>query len=388
MEYSSLPDSKTFCVLPWIHLVFGFNEQIKPCCKFQASNFPQAQSKSLSEVFDGPIFHNIREKMLAGEKIDGCWKCYEAEKVNQKSMREIANSDFKKIWSETPKIKYLELMLDNVCNLKCRSCSSGYSTSWYQDEVELGRAPTWNRLFTQDISKLSQEGVFNHLTKIKIMGGEPFLSPSHGDLLKSLDHLERLPKMHLEYNTNATMKVSQQVLTYWSKLSAISIDFSLDGYKHKNDFFREGSSWENVISNIHWFIENVRCKQVFFSIHTVVSVYNLNDIIMIDDWLEAEFPGLMLTKGVAVFPSWLDIRNFPEDQKQKALSLYKKIISENKISESRAGFYRLIQQFLEKPQQISFEEFVKMDKKLNEIRKRKLEDYDPELARFLNLYRE
>ena len=56
------------------------------------------------------------------------------------SLRQQLNEAYKdKLDLDNPKIFYLEVGLSNACNLKCVTCASNYSTSWYEDDLELKR---------------------------------------------------------------------------------------------------------------------------------------------------------------------------------------------------------------------------------------------------------
>ena len=74
--------SKTFCVMPWINVSTDPDGTIIPCCisrdvikKSDGTPYNLGHDK-IEDFFNSPDFVNIREKMLKGEKVDGCSQCY------------------------------------------------------------------------------------------------------------------------------------------------------------------------------------------------------------------------------------------------------------------------------------------------------------------------
>ena len=69
--------------------------------------------------------------MLAGKQISGCEQCYTAEQHGAESGRQEAIRMFGR--PTEAKLKLLGISFDNLCNLKCRGCSTPSSHMWNDD---------------------------------------------------------------------------------------------------------------------------------------------------------------------------------------------------------------------------------------------------------------
>ena len=123
---------------------------MKPCCRFDFHNSEYVQGDtylfnefnvaltSLTSGQNSSIWQDIRNKMIAGENVAGCHKCYKEEGTAGHSMRTYENSLRNKNNQEqledktltSPKIQYLEMTFGNYCNLKCRTCNADLSSTW------------------------------------------------------------------------------------------------------------------------------------------------------------------------------------------------------------------------------------------------------------------
>ena len=145
--------SKTYCPLPFNHLYVHPTNMASVCCAFQKGaekrgGLPNIKDyKNLGDHLNHPFIQDIQQKMLKGEKVDGCATCYYAEEHGYQSMREKEIEtwhietfrDFTPPDLENPKLEFLEMTFGNYCNLACRTCHSDLSHSWIDDEAELTR---------------------------------------------------------------------------------------------------------------------------------------------------------------------------------------------------------------------------------------------------------
>ena len=128
-------DNKFFCFYPFRAIDILADSSAVPCCRFDerfSENLSYVNDKnSISDAFNSEYFNNLRNKMLAGEKVNGCWKCYKEDDSGVKSMRVGANQ----YMQETTEIdlEYLEIESGRFCNLKCRSCSPTVSSGFHKE---------------------------------------------------------------------------------------------------------------------------------------------------------------------------------------------------------------------------------------------------------------
>ena len=98
--------------------------RVKPCCRFLEDYRPKdhtLDNYSIQEIFDSDFQNDLRKRILAGERLEGCTRCYEEEDNNKKSLRMRLNEHpkvgAKTVDTENYKLEYLELSLSNDLSL-------------------------------------------------------------------------------------------------------------------------------------------------------------------------------------------------------------------------------------------------------------------------------
>ena len=64
--------------------------RVKPCCRFLEDHRPKnhtLDNHSIQDIFDSDFQNDLRKRILAGERLEGCTRCYEEEDNNKKSLR-------------------------------------------------------------------------------------------------------------------------------------------------------------------------------------------------------------------------------------------------------------------------------------------------------------
>ena len=151
----------TWCVLPWIHLCVRTDNVLKPCCRFISSseiegiNLDDIDKQGLGAMQAEP-FVNLRNRMLQGKRSQGCQKCYSQESKNSgvvKSMRQQHNSQWEDITRENctehfTEVRYIEMAVDNICNLQCKMCDSRDSSKLINRDIYLKNTVYKNKTVT------------------------------------------------------------------------------------------------------------------------------------------------------------------------------------------------------------------------------------------------
>lgn len=154
-------EKKTFCILPWVHLDLNPNGTLKICCKAQSAlqgdnGAASLYRYSIAEIWNSADMCRIRKAMLAGEVLKECIVCYNEEKTIGSSYRTRQNTEWLSSFpilssvversavrggqvSELP--MYYQINPGNLCNLKCRMCSSTFSSQIERDPVHRQWAP-------------------------------------------------------------------------------------------------------------------------------------------------------------------------------------------------------------------------------------------------------
>ena len=281
--------SDAWCVLPWVHLCIRTDNILKPCCRYLSEaptnelgiNLDMIQSNGVAAL-NNTKFSAIRKKMLAGERLAGCKKCHIQEDhykdTGRPSMRMTLNARFNSVTpnvcsTEFHSVRYIEMGIDNICNLQCKMCSSMFSSRLINRDTVLGN-PVYKKL-EPNFQKLDNVDLSN-LEYVKILGGEPFITPN---FVKFLDYLMlrvNPANVEIEIASNGTVAPSNEVIDKLNMFKMLHIYVSLDSYSKSNDYQRYGGSYIQTFDNAALYRKVF--KNVEVSFHTVVSILTANDL--------------------------------------------------------------------------------------------------------------
>ena len=290
-QHHRLVDSDHFCMIPWIHLHGWPDGNAYPCCLGEAE-YPigNLKKQTLEEIWNGEQIKTMRRNMIEDKPCKECTRCYEQESAGFSSMRNNANKNFGHNILDVDKtlpdgtnpefaIKYWDIRFSNVCNLKCRSCGSIFSSRWYEDDVKLNIGkPLRPRIQYAGKHELDiweqMEPHIPYLEQIYFAGGEPLIMEEHNRILKKLI-AEKNTKVKLIYNTNLMeLKYKKQsVLDLWKHFDSVCVAASLDDMNDRANMIRSGTKWDKIEDNILELKQE--CPHVDFMISPTLSVMNI-----------------------------------------------------------------------------------------------------------------
>jgi sulfatase maturation enzyme AslB (radical SAM superfamily) len=324
-------NSKTFCILPFIHMQVKPTGQMKPCCRFEFHNTEYltpdksyyfdahnvSSDVSMTESLNSEVWEDIRQTLLKNEPVAGCNKCYKEESISGFSMRtnenRIRNNDVHDAPSydvSKPVIKYLEMTFGNYCNLKCRTCNADLSSTWWEDEntlVDSGKYPDrFYYIRTRTSKTISipfnwRPEDFVHVEEIKFTGGEPMIHPDFLRLMDMLIDLDVAKNIKLDVFTNCSWIPGEKYLSKLSKFRKVLLSLSVDGVGEVNDYIRHPSKWETVDQAVTtWLkLEDDNRSNVHVAWNPTINIYNILQIkTMIDWWFK---------KNDEINPDWLSL---------------------------------------------------------------------------------
>jgi MoaA/NifB/PqqE/SkfB family radical SAM enzyme len=285
-----LIDSEYFCMLPWIHLHAWPDGRAYPCCLGKAEHpVGNFKEKSMREIWNDQPMKDMRLNMLADRPCNECGDCYEQEAMGFASMRNNSNKGFGHhidlVDQTLPdgslpnmRLHYWDVRFSNICNLKCRSCGSIFSSRWYDDDVRLWGKELRPRVqfagrHDEDVWEQMQEHI-PYLEQIYFAGGEPLIMEEHNRILKLLIASGNT-KLRLVYNTNLTeLKFKREsVLDLWKHFPNICVAASLDDMGDRAAIIRSGTVWEDVEQNIRDLKRE--CPHIDFMISPTLSIMNI-----------------------------------------------------------------------------------------------------------------
>ena len=396
-----LLDSKTFCMMPWLHIHAFPDGRAYPCC-FGLDQHPvgDLNKNSMEEVFNGKDMREMRLNMLSNRPSRQCGKCYDQEKSGFFSLRLSSNKHFghniATIDNTTQDgtadfvIKYWDIRFSNLCNFACRSCGTWFSSNWYEDHKKLtgrppghakimrvGRTPDdiWEQMLTQ----------FDHVEQFYFAGGEPLIMEEHYKILKELDR-RKMYHVRLIYNTNfskLTFK-DMDVLELWNKFDSVSVGASLDAMGTRAEFMRKGTVWSDIETNRRRMQEI--CPQVDFYISATVGLINALHVADFHrTWSEQGFIKPQdFNFNLLQFPFWQRIDLLPESMKQQVKQKYQSHLKwlkpQDHLTRATKGFESGLDYMMRRDNFKNIEEFKSGMKKIDDIRNENILETFPELA--------
>ena len=351
IQWKRLTESKTFCMLPWVHMHAFPDGRAYPCCLAEYWHpVGDLRKHTMEEVWNQDSYRTMRRNMLEDKVCKECSKCYEQEEHGAFSMRNDSNRNYGHLIGEVDqtqedgthpefKIRYWDVRFSNLCNFSCRSCGPIFSSNWYNDHVKLyNRKPD---VLGRDMQRVEYtagdedamlEQMLPHipyLEQVYFAGGEPLIMKEHYFMLEKLIELGKTD-IRIQYNTNFSelRYKDKHVFDYWKHFKNVSVGASLDASGSRAELMRKGTNWAQVEKNRDLMMKEV--PHVDFYVSATVSVMNVLHVL--DFHREWTNMGLIAAKdfnvNICQSPDWYRIDILPDSfKKEIVIPLYEKHIS-------------------------------------------------------------
>ena len=309
--------SKVFCDKPFNHNYIHTNGKMRLCCTTIQDlptdnnyNLFDANTHSIEDYWNSNRMKEIRRKMIAGEKIRDCERCYKQEQQGVESLRtKIHMDEFVKITADDGHLDKpattMQIQMGNICNLKCKMCSQMYSHMHGMETRDIGKEdPEWLHWvkeqganvnnWTNELGK-KQEWyknsefkikMFEHISKnilhLNVIGGEPTLIPEFYELFEYCDKQGTLGEKSVTLVTNLTN--TNPKLTLWlPKLKQWSIWASVDGVESRTEYIRYPSKWDKILESLE-FYRSILGKNGNITLSPAVQLLNIDQLDDIIKW--------------------------------------------------------------------------------------------------------
>lgn len=250
------------CPLPWVSLSIGVNNKRRLCCHETLPEIPLTQG----DIEQIKLLMNNQAIPLA------CKKCASLEAENIPSPRHQYLQEFTKL----DELQYLDLVINNNCNLACVMCSPSYSSKlndlYRETSPHDVRAP-W-KLDLEQLKTLN----LSRIKIINIIGGEPLLSKDAYLFLK--DHLQKFKLKKLRIISNFT-HLPDHWRDIFSLVDNIELIASIDATDKVYEFIRYGASF-NQVKEVLIKLKSWNLSNLFLRQHVVLMALNfpyLHDIL-------------------------------------------------------------------------------------------------------------
>ena len=289
----------SLCALPWMHIHLTPDHNIMPCCITNTENAGDVvgkQEDGIDDWMNSPAMNKMRLDMLNGKKPNACNTCYHQEQ----SMESFRKTTLREYGHFLPdafedtnedgtlndfKMRYLDIRFSNLCNMKCRTCGSGYSSQWEIEDAKEGFK--FNDPKNEvDVSRIQQDlyDQIPNLQRAYFAGGEPLITEDHYELLEEMIRVGRTDIL-LSYNTNLSkLKFKDKdLMDLWGRFTnRVQVYGSLDHFGDKAEYIRTGTKWEEVMKNYRTLLESDVTQ---LSITTSVSLFNYGSLTSFFDYL-------------------------------------------------------------------------------------------------------
>jgi len=321
----------TFCILPFMHLATSASGNLRVCCnstpgenfilKLDGSPY-KIYKDDIREAWNSDTYKTIRRQLLNSERPDMCVRCFREEDSGISSPRQSWNQKWQedKTYSEdTPfEVKYIDLRLGNLCNLRCRMCNPYASNQWLKewhlisDELQVEEYSRLKRMDWPNNEKMWKNIIplLDSVEEIYLTGGEPTIIKEQHKILDYLIDNNIAHRVRLKYNTNLT-NIPEALVSKWVKFKRVQLNCSIDAVGKLDRYIRYPSDWSIIAANFN--ILSV-AKNVYIEIHCTVQMYNILRLTELIDW--ATPYNFKIYFNILNHPDWLNIRVLPQSLKR------------------------------------------------------------------------
>lgn len=259
--------SSGFCPVPWYHMYYHVDNSTP--CHLIRNNLNQ----SPEEYLNGSWLKNLKQEFVDGKVPSACAGCSSREKLGLRSTRGSAWKKYLKVpeggsvdiseftVDKKSEIEMLEIVFSNLCNFKCRFCTSECSSSIAQENIKFSipiMSPLYQSLETSNGVAKTTEKNFEELKniclhskfrKLVLTGGEPLLIKECYEILDFIVDQKLNDTIILELFTNCSV-YNTKFIDRMLKFKNVNFIMSIDGVEKTAEYQRHGTKWDVVKENI------------------------------------------------------------------------------------------------------------------------------------------
>lgn len=289
-----IPNNKSYCAAAFTEIYADSAGRYRLCCH---SNKHRAwtMGENTTAPFDyflSDEMEDIRNKMMAGEPIEGCQKCYQLEETTGTSYRKHYNESYGFSF-DVSNVRLKTRIYGSHCNLGCYMCHP-YNSSTRRNELKKVFGKEYAEtigMIAPDGSGMSYDNYNNHVDNIlenidlvsyiHMTGGEPLILPKYWEFLDNIPS-EHAKHIKLTHNTNFTeIKYKDKtVFDYIDKFKTIEFNISADHFGRKHEWIRYPINQQKFEDNIKKVVADGRihlCMSVTVSILNIADLFEIRD---------------------------------------------------------------------------------------------------------------
>jgi len=262
----NLKNSKTFCMLPYMHIYGSAGGDMVPCCEAQEVPLNNPGETAL-ESWNNDNYKELRRALANDERPERCAVCWHNEDSGIVSNRQQWEHDNWNTFADKISVNddysvnnppyWVELKVSNFCNLKCIMCSTHSS---YKRVADLDIISKYTKdgyetrlLRPTDLFASLNEWpeLWDHVHTLQFTGGEPIINKEHYDLLEGIPP-EAKKRIRLRYASNLSyIKFKKyDLIKIWNEFKHVNIKVSMDGVGDVYNYIRQDGDWDTVYANM------------------------------------------------------------------------------------------------------------------------------------------
>lgn len=266
IDKQQLKQSKTFCMLPFMHIYGSAGGDIVPCCEAQEQPLNNP-NESAQATWNNENYRELRRALANGDRPERCSVCWHNEDSGIVSNRLQWEEDNWEDFADQISVNddysvnnpplWIEVKVSNFCNLKCIMCSTHSSYKRVAD-LDIISKYTKSGYETRLLRPTDLFASINEWTDIwetvhtlQFTGGEPIINQEHYDLLAGIPD-DVKSRIKLRYATNIShIKFKQyDLIEIWKKFKHVNIKVSMDGIEDVYNYIRQDGDWDTVYANM------------------------------------------------------------------------------------------------------------------------------------------
>jgi sulfatase maturation enzyme AslB (radical SAM superfamily) len=414
-----------FCNSPWYELHIYWNGDFGFCCQQSSPPYDRTQSHpynisrmSIQDWYNSKTMQESRLRMFGDDKWSNCSSCWAEEESGDTSRRHRANqksvifrNQFNQSLTQSPNFPAFEhsyynqgdtdllpvdlhIDLGNYCNLACKMCYAGASSTIATQEKKWGILDNeqylkndWTRdqkvwdKFLVDMETLP-------LKNVHFMGGETIMQPKFREFVDRMLTAGRTD-LNISFVTNGT-SFDAELVTKLTKFNRLGIEVSIETVTETNQYARQGTNTDTVLENIDQYLNYAET----ITLRPAISALTIRDFhTLLVYCLEKK---LLMKASLVTNPVFLKTSVLPKEIRQEYKKNYQKLIITNSdivdINESDPNNYKkVIAQYahqainlLDQEQTLGIAEMVEHMKKWDKVYKYDARKLYPELKEILD----
>lgn len=247
--------SKTLCSAAWTDINLDFaNRTIRHCCKSLDIPFPETLTVDFFNSSDR--IRKTRYDLLTDVQTPDCIRCWDDYKLTGNAYR-----DFKNEWKSTndfsTKISFIEVFLDNLCDMSCIYCDE-VASSKIASERKIKNSKNLKaeddlKVFVEFLETVAKQ---QDEINLSFLGGEVTYSKKFFYFVDELLKNETLFKSSVQFsiltNCNSSDAAMLKTISLFNKMPDnwyVNVSISNESVGSAAELVRYGLSWERFVRN-------------------------------------------------------------------------------------------------------------------------------------------